>query len=125
MPEDRAKPKPVQDARARPMRQDAEFRLKRARSDRPTGGNGRTPALLQGGGEALMFGDFRGPRPLNESKPQTNYQASRLGLAIIAVHQCAVPPADQGQELAEAAPSPANAPMPPIKSALMAIGLDR
>ena len=50
---------------------------------------------------------------MNETRRQKNHKASKLGLATIAVHQSAVPPADHGQELAEAAPLEANAPMKP------------
>lgn len=56
MPEDRAQPELVQDARARPMRDDPEFRLKSV-VVRPLKAERAGPALLQGGGVALMFGD--------------------------------------------------------------------
>ena len=48
---------------------------------------------------------------MNETRLQKNDKASKLGSATIAVHQSEVPPADHGQELAEAAPLEANAPM--------------
>jgi hypothetical protein len=41
---------------------------------------------------------------------QKNDKASKLGSAPIAVHQSAVPPADHGQESAEAAPLEVHAP---------------
>ena len=58
-----------------------------------------------------MFGDSGGRGPMNETRRQKSDKASKLGSALIAVHQSAVPPADHGQELAEAAPLEANAPM--------------
>ena len=48
---------------------------------------------------------------MNETRLQKNDKASKLGSAPIAVHQSAVPPAEHGQELAEAAPLESNAPM--------------
>ena len=50
---------------------------------------------------------------MNETRRQKNHKASKLGLATIAVHQSAVPPADHGSEVAIAAPSEAHAPMEP------------
>ena len=58
-----------------------------------------------------MFGDSEEPGPINETRLQKNDKASKLGSATIAVHQSAVPPADHGQELAEAAPLEVHAPM--------------
>ena len=48
---------------------------------------------------------------MNETMHLQSDKASKLGSATIAVHQSAVPPADHGQELAEAAPLKANAPI--------------
>lgn len=47
---------------------------------------------------------------MNETRLQKRDKASKLGSAPIAVHQSAVPPADHGQELAEAAPLEVHAP---------------
>jgi len=42
------------------MRQEVEFRFYEGRSEGPQRPERNTPALLQGGGEALMFGDSGG-----------------------------------------------------------------
>ena len=97
----------------RQMRQEVEFRFYEGRSEGPQRPERNMPALLQGGGEALMFGDSGGPGPMNETRRQKSDKASKLGSAPIAVHQSAVPPADHGQELAEAAPLESHAPMEP------------
>jgi hypothetical protein len=39
------------------MRQEVEFRFYEGRSEGPQRPERNTPSLLQGGGEALMFGD--------------------------------------------------------------------
>jgi len=49
------------------MRQEVEFRFYEGRSEGPQRPERNGPALLQGGGEALMFGDSRGPGPMNET----------------------------------------------------------
>jgi hypothetical protein len=78
------------------MRQEVEVRFYEGRSEGPQRPERNTPALLQGGGEALMFGDSGGPGPINETMLQKNDKASKLGLATIAVHQKRSPPADHG-----------------------------
>ncbi len=40
------------------MRQEVEFRFYEGRSEGPQRPERNTPALLEGGGEALMFGDL-------------------------------------------------------------------
>ena len=93
------------------MRQEVEFRFYEGRSEGPQRPERDGPALLQGGGVALMFGDSGGPGAMNEPRLQKNDKASKLGSATIAVHQSEVPPADHGQELAEAAPLESHSPM--------------
>ena len=44
----------------RQMRQEVEFRFYEGRSEGPQRPERNRPALLQGGGEALMFGDSGG-----------------------------------------------------------------
>ena len=64
-----------------------QFRFYEGRSEGPQRPERDGPALMQGGGEALMFGDSRGPGPMNETMHQQNDKASKLGSATIAVHQ--------------------------------------
>jgi hypothetical protein len=62
---------------------------------------------------------------MNETMHLQSDKANKLGSATIAVHQSAVPPADHGSEVAEAAPLEVHAPKPyQVRSEAFRLGAD-
>jgi hypothetical protein len=79
MPEDRATPEPGQEVRESSDETGSRIPFKECSSSGPQRPERDMPALLEGGGVALMFGGPVGHWPMNETKPPMNPKASKLG----------------------------------------------